>query len=119
MLSEAQISWKKSQKINPKFDGELVKKKQQEIRDFLKQNQAEIESGELSVFFLDECHLVWGDVCGYVWGKSNERIEIPIQNEKERTTYFGAVDYLTKELKIRMEGALPETSSECARTKPS
>ncbi|NES25334.1 MAG: IS630 family transposase [Symploca sp. SIO3E6] len=101
LLSQAQISWKKSQKINPKYDWELVKKKQQEIRDFLEQNQAEIESGELSVFFLDECHLLWGDVCGYVWGKSNERIEIPILNQKERTTYFGAVDYLTKEFIVK------------------
>jgi hypothetical protein len=42
-------------------------------------------------------HLLSGDVCGYVWGRSNERIEIAIKNEKERQTYFGALNYQTKE----------------------
>lgn len=39
--------------------------------------------------------MLWGDVCGYVWGKTNERIEIPISNEKERQTYYGALNYRT------------------------
>jgi hypothetical protein len=29
------------------------------------------------VYMIDECHLLWGDICGYVWGKSNMRVEIP------------------------------------------
>ncbi len=43
----------------------------------------------------DECHLVWGDTLGYVWGKSNEQISIPILNERERQTYYGAINCLT------------------------
>ena len=35
------------------------------------------------------CHLLWGDVCGYVWGKTESRIEIPIKNEKQKQTYYG------------------------------
>jgi len=46
---------------------------------------------------IDECHLLWGDVCGYVWGKTSERVEIPIVNERERQTYYGAIDFYTKE----------------------
>lgn len=53
------------------------------------------------MFFVDECHLLWGDVCGYVWGKTNIRIEVPIKNEKERQTYFGGLNYQTKEFVIR------------------
>lgn len=64
------------------------------------QNHTEIESGRLVIFFVDECHLLWGDVCGYVWGKTNIRIEVPIQNEKERQTYFGGLNYQTKEFII-------------------
>lgn len=64
-------------------------------------NQAEIEVGQLIVFFVDECHLLWGDVCGYVWGKTESRIEIPIKNEKERQTYFGALDYRLKEFLVQ------------------
>jgi len=43
----------------------------------------------------DECHLLWGDTLGYVWGKKNEKIEIPILNERERQTYYGAINCLT------------------------
>jgi transposase len=69
--------------------------------EFLAQNQREIELGRLVVFFVDECHLLWGDVCGYVWGQTNIRIEVPIQTEKERQTYFGGLNYQTKEFIIR------------------
>ena len=49
------------------------------------------------VYLIDECHLLWGDVCGYVWGPSGERIEIPIVNERERQTYYGAINYATRQ----------------------
>jgi len=45
----------------------------------------------------DECHLLWGDTLGYVWGKKNERIELPITNERTRQTYYGAIDIHTRE----------------------
>lgn len=48
------------------------------------------------VFFEDECHLLWGDLCGYVWGKTGERIEVPITNERLKQTYYGAVDLYTQ-----------------------
>jgi transposase len=53
------------------------------------------------VLFLDECHLLWGDVCGYVWGQTNKRIEIPIKNIKARQTYYGALNYQTKEFTVK------------------
>jgi putative transposase len=43
----------------------------------------------------DECHLLWGDSLGYVWGKKNEKIDIPILNERERQTYYGALNCFT------------------------
>ncbi len=46
--------------------------------ELLHHNSSEIELGRMVVFFVDECHLLWGDVCGYVWGKTNIRIEVPI-----------------------------------------
>jgi putative transposase len=79
---------KKTQKTNPKFDKELVKKKTEEINDILFKNKAGIESGEIIVLFLDECHLLHGDLTGYVWGQSQIRIEVPITNEKDRQTYL-------------------------------
>ena len=60
----------------------------------------EIESGELVVFMADECHLLWGDVNGYVWGKTSERISVPVSNARCKQTYFGALDYKTKEFFI-------------------
>ncbi len=90
LLSMAKITWKKTQKINPKSDEELVKKKREEINKILSQNKAGIEFGEIIVFFLDECHLLHGDINGYTWGRSDLRIEVPITNQKNRQTYYGA-----------------------------
>ena len=53
------------------------------------------------VYLIDECHLLWGDVCGYLWGRRNERIEIPLVNQREKQTYYGAVNYLTKQFVLR------------------
>ena len=50
---------------------------------------------------IDECHLLWGDILSYTWGRTDKRIEIPIKNEKERQTYYGALDYQTKEFIVQ------------------
>jgi transposase len=38
-----------------------------------------------------------GDLCGYVWGKSHERIELPIVNERQKQTYYGAINLHNQE----------------------
>ena len=63
-------------------------KRQEEICNLLEANREEIESGELVVYLIDECHLLWGDVCGYGWGATEERLEIPMTNERDRATYY-------------------------------
>ena len=52
------------------------------------------------VWLQDECHLVWGDTCGMVWGKRNAAIEVLMTNERERQTYYGAVNLLTHEFHL-------------------
>jgi hypothetical protein len=47
------------------------------------------------LLFIDECHLVWGDARGYVWGPRGQRIVLPIKNVKTRQTYYGALNLLT------------------------
>ena len=84
LFARGNISWEKTQKINPKSDEELVKKKREEINEILSKNKASIEIGEIIVLFLDECHLLHGDLTGYVWGQSERRIEVTITNEKDR-----------------------------------
>jgi len=101
LMSSANISWKKSQKNNPKSGADLVKKKREEIIDFCSTNQAEIEAAHLVVFFVDECHLLGDDVCGYIWGPTDTRVEIPVKNIKDRQTYYGALDAQSKEFIIR------------------
>lgn len=68
---------------------------------WLDAHQHEIESGEMIVLFEDECHLLWGDICGYVWGSTKERIEVPVINEKQRQTYFGVLNYYTQEFLVK------------------
>jgi transposase len=50
---------------------------------------------------VDECHLLWGDICGYGWGKTSERITIPIPSYRDRASYFGALDYSTREFLLQ------------------
>lgn len=52
-------------------------------------------------FFEDECHLTWGDICGYVWGAKTERIKLPIVNERLRRSYFGALNIMTGRVVIK------------------
>ncbi len=54
-------------------------------------------TGPLVVFAEDECHLLAGDTLGCVWGRKNERTEVPIKNAKERQTYYGALNLYNKD----------------------
>lgn len=101
LFKAAGISWKKSQKKNPKKDPQKVEEKRKEITQLLQDWQKEISQGTLSVFIIDECHLLWGDICGYVWGRTDERVEVPMTNERYKQTYFGALDYQTKEFLVK------------------
>lgn len=51
--------------------------------------------------FLDECHLLWGDVSGYGWTRRNQRVDIAVKSTRERQTYYGALDYLTKQFVLQ------------------
>ncbi len=53
------------------------------------------------VLFVDECHLLWGDICGYVWGKTDQRVEVPVLNERQKQTYFGALNFYTHEFVVK------------------
>ena len=80
----------------------MVETKKIEIGKFLAENREEIEAGKLVVYnMIDECHLLWGDVCGYVWGKTKIRREVPMTNQRQRQTYFCALNYQTKEFFVR------------------
>ena len=104
------MSWKKTQKKIPNEMIQGVKKRHEEICHLLESRREEIESGKLIVYLIDECHLLWGDVCGYGWGTTKERLEISMTNERDcrrqvasphRATYYGALNYQTKEFFVK------------------
>lgn len=103
-LNKLELAGKRRKSLIRKETSPLFKKKD-EIRDWLEKHRDEIIAEKLVVFFADECHLLWGDICGYVWGKKQERIEIPIINERERQTYYGAVNLYTQECVIQRASA--------------
>jgi transposase len=109
LFKAAGISWKKAQKVNPKKDPEAIAAKRGEIDHKVDTWAEELATGKRVLFFQDECHLLWGNVCGYVWGPTNRRIEIPITNEKQKQTYYGALNYLTGQALVR---AFPKGISE-------
>lgn len=59
-----------------------------------------LQRGERVLVFLDECFLLWGDVCGYAWGKRNERVEVAVGNYKQRQTFYGALDAISGEMHL-------------------
>ena len=61
----------------------------------------EIKSGEMIVLLEDECHLLWGDCLGYVWGKRGQALEVLMTNERERQTYYGAVNLASREFHLQ------------------
>lgn len=54
---------------------------------------------------MDECHLMAGDLEGYVWGTRGVRVEVPIVNERERQTYYGALDLLSGRVYVEPHSA--------------
>ena len=77
---------------------ECCSRKKKEIETLLANHREEIETGQLRVFLIDECHLMWGDLSGYVWGKTDQEITVPVVNQRNKQTYYGAIDYIEKEL---------------------
>jgi len=55
-----------------------------------------IKTGEIVVLMWDESHLLWGNACGLVWGKTNEKVKISMTNFRMHQTYFGAIDAKSK-----------------------
>ena len=45
-----------------------------------------IIAGDVIVLYLDQCHLLWEDARGYVWGLSSQRMTVPMLNQRERQT---------------------------------
>ena len=70
-------------------------------RNYWSNGNSLIEAEKLAVFMVDECHLLWGDLLSYAWGRKHKRIDIPIQNERERQTYYGAYYYQTNKFIVQ------------------
>lgn len=101
---------KKIQKVHPKKDPAKVAAKRAEITTRVQGWAKEIRTGKRVLFFVDECHLLWGDVCGYAWGRTDQRIVIPIANEKQRQTYYGALNYCSGRTTVQ---SYPAGDSQC------
>jgi transposase len=100
-LEAGGLSYHRSEKVSPKRDEAQVLARREELKKKLAAHREEIERGELVVLVEDECHLVWGDVCGMGWGKRNTPIAVPMTNERPRQTYYGAINLLTHEVHLQ------------------
>ena len=52
----------------------------------MQKHEQAIIAGEVVVVYLDQCHLVWDDARGSVWGPSSQRMTVPMLNQRERQT---------------------------------
>ncbi len=67
-------------------------------------------SGRRVVLFVDECHLLWGDLCGYAWGPKGEPNAVPMTNTKSRQTYYGGLNLFTGQTVVK---AFNRGNTEC------
>lgn len=74
--------------------------KHAEVSAYVAAHRDELEQRTRVLLFVDECFLHWGDVCGYGWGKRNERLTLAVGNPKARQTFYGALDALTGEMHL-------------------
>ena len=51
--------------------------------------------------YLSQYTLKWLYLLGYTWVRTDKRREILIKNDWERQTYYGALDYKTKEFIVQ------------------
>ncbi len=101
LFEAAGISAEVNHKIKPQSRPGCCCSKKKEIETLLANHRSEIETGKLRVLLIDQCHLMWGDLSGYVWGKTDLEIAVPVVNERDKQTYYGAVDYLERELLLK------------------
>jgi len=59
-------------------------RKKTEIMGLLVQGRREIACGDVRVMFLDEYHLLWGDISGYGWSRRSQRVDVEIKSTRER-----------------------------------
>lgn len=97
LLEQANLSYKKTQKENPKKDQAQIDAKKKEIRDLVEKERKQIEQGEVMYWMQDECHQLWGDACGYVWSEKGKRASIKMDNFRHSQTWYGAVNIYTGE----------------------
>ncbi len=68
-----------------------MKKRNKEIKSKLEGIIEKIKAGKIVVYAIDEVHLLEGDLISHGWGGSKKRLKIPINNEKNRQTYYGGI----------------------------
>ena len=98
LLKAARKSWQKAQKKYPRKDPEVVKKRVEEIQVILEELLPDIRAGKVDLYAIDEVHLLEGDLISHLWGDSKDRVNIPINNERNRQTYYGALKLREQEL---------------------
>jgi putative transposase len=109
LLEQAKLSWKKVQSDNPKKDPAQVAAKRTELTTYFAQHRPKILSGQRIILFVDECHLLWKNICGYGWGAIGQPLTTPISNGKQKQTYYGALNLMTGQTLLK---ALPKGDTE-------
>lgn len=98
LLKLAQISWQKAQKKHPLQNPETVKRRLEEIKSIVKESIPDIRDGKVVTYAIDEVHLLERNLISHQWGDSKERLHIPMMNERNRQTYYGALNLSKPEL---------------------
>ncbi|OJJ12530.1 hypothetical protein BI308_25625 [Roseofilum reptotaenium AO1-A] len=97
ILRKANLTWQKANKENPRKKPQVIEKRNKELAAILTARRSDIEAGRLVVYALDECHLQGDEICSYVWGDKQDRAVVKVDNDRDRQTYYGALNIRKKE----------------------
>jgi DDE superfamily endonuclease len=100
LMHAAGLSYHKSEKVNPKRDETLV----QERREALKKTGAALAGNKARRDGGVARRRVSSALGRCVWlclGVRGEPIEVPLTNQKQRQTYYGALNFLTREFHLK------------------
>ncbi|MBJ7899100.1 MAG: IS630 family transposase, partial [Cyanobacteria bacterium RI_101] len=75
-----------------------MQQRNQEISKILERELPAIKSVTFVVYAIDEVHLEEGGLVSHLWGKTQDRVNLQLENPKNRQTYYGALNLVTQDL---------------------
>ena len=97
----ARKTWQKAQKKPPHQDPEAVKKRLEEIKRELEEVMPDIRSRKVSVYAIDEVHLLEGDLISPMKGRQPRQTSYPHSKRKKSSNLLRSFGFVRARINFR------------------